>query len=99
MASSGTVNAVAPDSAVSPAKDETQEIDGAAAPEIASASSESELDEVVCRRERQPGSNFYTKTCFRRSQIDARAEEDQEALRRMRRIRSGTQSETNPGSG
>ena len=99
MASSGTVNAVASESSASPAKDEIQEIDEAAAPEIASVSSESELDEVVCRREREAGSNFYKKTCFRRSQIDARAEEDQEALRRMRRIRSGTQSETNPGSG
>ncbi|MBT8071723.1 MAG: hypothetical protein KJO80_14915 [Gammaproteobacteria bacterium] len=83
---------------MSAAENELHELDEAGAPKIASASSESELDEVVCRREREAGSNFYTKTCFRRSQIEARSEEDQEALRRMRRIRSGTQSETNPGN-
>ena len=45
------------------------------------------------------GSNFYRKVCFTRAQIDARAEQDQEALRQMRSMRRGSQNETNPGSG
>ena len=97
MASSETVDAVASDNPASPSEDETNELDEASVPEIASASSENESDELVCRREREAGSNFYRKTCFTRAQIDARAEQDQDTVRQMRRV--GTHSEPNPGGG
>ena len=99
MASSETVDAVASDNPASPSEDESHELDAAGVPEIVSASSENESDELVCRREKEAGSNFYRKVCFTRAQIEARAERDQEALRQMRSMKSGSQNETNPGSG
>jgi hypothetical protein len=99
MASSETVDAVASDNSASPSEDESHELDAADAPEVASASSESASDQLVCRREREAGSNFYRKVCYTQAQIDARAEKDQEALRQMRSMRRGSQNETNPGSG
>lgn len=93
MASSETVDAVASDNPASPSEDELHKLDEAGAPEIASASSESEADEIVCRREKEAGSNFYRRVCYARAQIDARAEQDQEALRQMRSVRSGSQAD------
>ena len=87
-APSATANAVAA---------ENPEMDTTDAPEIASAEPEYDPNEVICRREKEMGSNFYKKTCFTRAQLDARQEEDQEALRQMRSMRSGGQQDTNPG--
>ena len=57
----------------------------AAEAEQAVASAEVE-DEIVCRRESQAGSNLRRKVCFRRSALDGRAAQDQEALRNMRSL-------------
>ncbi len=93
-----SVDAVASDtSAQQPSEGETPELAAAGAPE--NASPDYDPNEVICRREKEAGSNFYRKTCFTRAQLDARAEQDQEALRQMRSMRSGSQSETNPGGG
>ena len=51
------------------------------------AMAESDPDEIICQREREPGSNFSRKICRTRAEIDARAARDQEALRISR---SGT---------
>jgi hypothetical protein len=96
MASTETVDAVASDNSASSSEDESHELDAAGAPEVASASSKSASDQLVCRREREAGSNFYRKICYTQAQIDARAEKDQEALRRMRSLSSDPK---NPGSG
>ena len=79
-----TANAVAADN---------PELDTTDAPELASAEAEYDPNEVICRRERESGSNFYRKTCYTRAQLEARQETDQEALRQMRSMRSGSQSE------
>mgnify|MGYP001546117019 len=97
MASSETVDAVAADKPASPSGDETHELAATEAPEIASASSESASDELVCRREREAGSNFYRKVCYTQAEIDARAEKDQGALRQMRRIGTSGAPETGGG--
>ena len=99
MASSETANSVASDKPTSQSEDEIHELAATEAPEVASASSENESDELVCRPEKEAGRNFYRKVCFTRAQIEARAERDQEALRQMRSMKSGSQNETNPGSG
>ena len=95
-AASASVDAVASDNSSSPSENESHEPNAVDAPEVASASSESASDLLVCRREREAGSNFYRKICYTQAQIDARAEQDQEALRRMRSLSSEPQ---NPGSG
>ena len=92
-----TANAVASDSPAAPSGDETPELDATSAPELADASSEGDPNELICRRERESGSNFYKKTCYTRAQLEARQETDQEALRQMRSMRSGGQQDTNPG--
>lgn len=50
-------------------------------------------DGVVCRWEKRPGSNFREKICRTVAEIEARAEQDQGALRQMRAIRSGSQAD------
>jgi hypothetical protein len=76
---------------------EAQEPQAPDASATAVASTKGDPNELVCRREKEAGSNFYKKTCYTRAQLDARSEEDQEALRQMRHMRSGSQNETNPG--
>ena len=97
MASSETGDAVALDKPASPSGDESHEPAATEAPEIASASSESASDQLVCRREREAGSNFYRKVCSTQAEIDARAEQDQNALRQMRRIGTSGAPETGGG--
>jgi len=98
MASSETLNAVvASGNPASPSEDGIHEPDEAGAAELASASSENESDQLVCRREKEAGSNFSRKVCHTQAQIDARAEKDKAAVRRMRGIGKYTGSE--PGGG
>jgi len=85
MASSETVDAVASDSPASPSEEETNELDEAGVAEVASASSKSASDDLVCRREKIPGSNFSKKVCFTRAEIDAREQQSQDAVREMRK--------------
>ena len=59
--------------------------------QVASASSEYDPDEIVCRRERETGSKFTVKTCRTRAEIKAREERDQEAMRTGRKIKTGGQ--------
>lgn len=93
MAASETVDPVALDNPTSQSEDGINELDDADVPKIASASSESDPNELVCRREKEAGSNFSKKVCYTQAEIDARAEQDQEKLLRMNRI--GTYSEPN----
>ena len=74
---------------------EMHELDAAEAPEIADASSEGGSEELICRREKEAGSNFSRKVCYSKAELETRAEEDQDAVRRMRRI--GTHSDPDPG--
>lgn len=97
MAGSETGDPVALDNPSSQSEDELHELAANDAPEITSVSSESESDELVCRREKEMGSNFYRKVCYTQAQLDAREEADQDAVRRMNRI--GTHSEPNSGGG
>ena len=99
MASSETVNAVASDNPASPSDVGIHESDETGAPGIVSVSTEHESEEKICRREKSLGSNFYRNVCFTRAEIEARAEQDQDAIRSMRRMRVGPQAETNPGGG
>ncbi len=46
-------------------------------------------DEIVCRRERITGSNISRRICRKASEMDARAADDQAALRQIRSQRSG----------
>ena len=55
------------------------------AEQIAAADAEPE-DELICRREKQAGTNLRKKVCFRRSALEGRAAQDQEALRQMRSL-------------
>jgi len=96
-ASSETTNAVASGNPASPSQDGIHEPDEAGAPERASASSENESDQLVCRREKEPGSNFSRKVCYTQAQIDARAEKDKDAVHRMRAI--GKYAGSEPGGG
>jgi hypothetical protein len=98
-APSETASAVASDSPAAPSGDATPELDTSGAQELASAEPEYDPNEVICRRERESGSNFYRKTCYTRAQLEARQEQDQDALRQMRSMRSGGQQDTNPGGG
>ncbi len=43
-------------------------------------------DEIICRREKTAGSNFRRKICVKRSALEGRASQDQEALRQMRSL-------------
>jgi hypothetical protein len=97
MASSETADAVVSDKPASPSENEVYELDAADTPEIADASSDNESDELVCRREKQAGSNFSRKVCYTRAQIDARAQKDQDAVRQMRR--PGTYVDKDSGGG
>ena len=55
-----------------------------------SAATADKPDEIVCRREKQTGSNFSRRVCRKRSDIEDRATDDQGALRQMRSTRSGS---------
>ncbi len=59
--------------------------DAAQAEQVAAVAEEPE-DEIICRREKQAGTNLRKKVCFRRSALDGRAAQDQEALRQMRSL-------------
>lgn len=54
--------------------------------EQTAAANEEPQDEMICRREKQPGSNFSRKVCYPRSALEGRATQDQEALRQMRSL-------------
>jgi hypothetical protein len=57
----------------------------------AKAADPDKSDTIVCRRERQTGSQMTVRVCRTRAEIDARAAKDQETLRNSR----ATQSEAN----
>jgi len=97
MASSQTANSVASDKPTPQSGDEIHELAATEAPEVASASSENESDKKVCRREKLPGSNFFRKICETQAVIDARAEQDKNTVRQMRR--SGTYVSKDSGGG
>jgi len=61
----------------------------------ASASAASKSDEIVCRRERQSGTRMTTRVCRTRAEIEARAEKDQDTLRRSRATQSGSECALN----
>jgi hypothetical protein len=55
------------------------------AEQVAAAKEEPE-DDMICRREERPGSNFTRKVCYPRSALEGRSAQDQEALRQMRSL-------------
>ncbi len=65
--------------------DGLESAEAADAEQMAAANEEPE-DELICRREKQAGTNLRKKVCFRRSALEGRAAQDQEALRQMRSL-------------
>lgn len=65
--------------------------DPEATAQVAAASSSDPSTEVVCRREQIAGTRMTTKICRSRAEIDAEAEEGQEALRQMRYPATGSE--------
>ena len=57
--------------------------------QTASVSPASDADEIICKMERETGSNMRFRVCRKRSEIEARSAADQEALRKSR----GTEGE------
>ena len=86
-ASSARVDAVASDKPSAPPADELHDVDAPDVPKTASAAPASKSDEMVCTRERPTGSKMSRTVCRSRADIEARAAEDQETLRK---IRAGT---------
>jgi hypothetical protein len=86
--SSASVDAVASDNPSAPPAGDLQDL---ATPQTASASPASDPDEIICRRERETGSNFTTRICRTRAEIEAREAQDQEILRGMGKIRTGSE--------
>ncbi len=79
-----TVTPPSTDAANSPAPD------AADLPQTASATpAEGDPNELICRREKEPGSNFTTKICRTRAEIEQRAAEDQAIMETGRRIQTG----------
>ena len=50
----------------------------------ANAMAASDPDEIVCRREREAGSNMSVRVCRKQSEIDARSQNDKDWLRDSR---------------
>ena len=90
-ASSASVDAVAPDNPSAPPAGDLQDPDAPDMPQTASASPENDPDELICRRERETGSKFTTRICRTRAEIEAREAQDQEILRGMGKIRTGSE--------
>jgi len=61
----------------------------------ASVEPESNANEMVCRRERATGSKFSRKVCRSRAEIEARASKDQDKIREMRKINTGSHKDIN----
>jgi hypothetical protein len=72
-------------STASAENDQVDEAVAENAEQMAAANEEPE-DDMVCRREKRPGSNFTRKVCYPRSALEGRADQDQEALRQMRSL-------------
>ena len=70
-----------------------EDLDAPDVPKTAQAYTDSNGNEIVCRREQLTGSKMSRRVCRLRSDIEAREEEDQAALRQMRSIRSGSQAD------
>lgn len=60
---------------------------------VAADTSAEESEDIVCRSEAITGSKFRRKVCRNVADIEARADEDQAALRQMRSIRSGSSND------
>ena len=90
-ASSASVDAVATDNPSTPSAGDLQDLDAPDMPQTASASPESDPDELICRRERETGSKFTTRICRTRGEIAAREAQDQEILRGIRTIHTGSE--------
>ena len=65
----------------------------AAVGEPVAVNAENAEEEIVCRKEQRTGSKFYREVCYTRAQIENRADADKEALRQMRSVRTGSQSD------
>ncbi len=85
------VDAVASDETSAPPADDLYDLDAPNVETTASIAPEDNSDEIVCRREIGTGTKFSRKVCRRRADVEARAGDDQEALRKMRK--SGSQLE------
>lgn len=96
MASAETANSVASDKPKPQSEDEMHELAATEEPEVASAAPENE-SKRICRREKIAGSNFTRKICYTQTEIDARAEQDQDRVQKMRRV--GTYSDPSSGGG
>ena len=88
-ASSASVEAVAPDNPSNQPAGDLQGADTADTPQIVSASTENDPNELICRRERETGSRFSTRICRTRAEIEAREEADRDIMREMGKIRTG----------
>ncbi len=90
-ASSASVDAVASDNPPAPPAGDFQDLDAPDVLQTASASPASDPDEIICRRERETGSKFTTRICRTRGEIAAREAQDQEILRGIRTIQTGSE--------
>ena len=88
-ASSASADVVAPDDSSTAPEGEIHELDAPDVELTAKAEPGEGADEMVCRMERQTGSNMRVRICRRRSEIDERAAEDQQMMRDARRIKTG----------
>ena len=86
-----SVDAVAPENPSAPPADVLQDLDAPDMPQTASASPENDPDELICHRERETGSNFTTRICRTRAEIEAREAQDQDILKSWRTIRTGSE--------
>jgi len=83
-ASSARVDAVASDKPSAPPAGVLYDLDAPDVPKTASASPASKSDDIVCTRERPTGSKMSRTVCRSRADIEARAAQDQETLRKIR---------------
>ena len=88
-ASSASVDAVASDNPSAPPAGLVPETDPPAVEQTAIVSPASDADEIICKLERESGSNMRFRVCRKRSEIEARSAADQDALRNSR----GTEAE------
>lgn len=94
-APSVAANAVSASDSTPTAGGGIQELDAPDVPMTATVSTESQGNEMVCRRERETGTKFSRKVCRSRAEIEARESKDQDKMREMRKINTGSHKDIN----
>jgi len=95
VAAPASVDATATDQPSAAPAGEIHELDAPGVEMTAKALPGDESDEIICRRERETGTKMSKRVCRRRSDIEARAAEDQGKVREMRKINTGSHDALN----